>query len=361
MLAPLLPLDGGGEKMRQVEYLIIGGGVAGLVAAICLAKEGKEVALLEAGSYPSHKICGEFISPDALPLLKSLGIVPTATIDQVEFISSAKSFTMPLPEAAGSISRYLLDEALAKEATKSGAHLALGAKVCQVDVGAPHKIHTQEECWQSPNLIVAAGRLGHLLPPKLTLTGFKGHFEGIDLGTSMQMHLVKGGYVGVSSIGNSKVNVAGILKKDIDIRSFFKTEAAQGLRRLLASGKPLFDEWMVTRVPSFGLKDNEPTPHVYFIGDAAATIAPATGGGLAMAIHSGYFAAQFAKDRDWQGFTRTWNKTFSSPIRAGNYLHRLFLSPILSSAALTLLAPFAPLTDKIFRATRATNLKSPTA
>ena len=41
---------------------IIGGGLAGLSLGICLRRKDIPVAVHEKGSYPRHKVCGEFIS-----------------------------------------------------------------------------------------------------------------------------------------------------------------------------------------------------------------------------------------------------------------------------------------------------------
>ncbi|RZJ73742.1 MAG: FAD-binding oxidoreductase, partial [Flavobacterium sp.] len=45
----------------QTEILIIGGGLAGLTAALHLNKQGFDVTLIEKSAYPHHKVCGEYI------------------------------------------------------------------------------------------------------------------------------------------------------------------------------------------------------------------------------------------------------------------------------------------------------------
>ncbi len=60
------------KNNRQV--VIIGGGLAGLTAAIHLAKHNFEVSVIEKNTYPHHKVCGEYISAEILPYLNSLGI-----------------------------------------------------------------------------------------------------------------------------------------------------------------------------------------------------------------------------------------------------------------------------------------------
>jgi flavin-dependent dehydrogenase len=51
------------------EVAIIGGGLAGLINAIQLAKADKKVILFEKQNYPFHRVCGEYISNETRPFL----------------------------------------------------------------------------------------------------------------------------------------------------------------------------------------------------------------------------------------------------------------------------------------------------
>ncbi|MFZ9874958.1 MAG: NAD(P)-binding protein, partial [Candidatus Methylacidiphilales bacterium] len=46
--------------MKTVE--IVGGGLAGLTLGLCLRQKGVPVDLFEAGTYPRHRVCGEYLS-----------------------------------------------------------------------------------------------------------------------------------------------------------------------------------------------------------------------------------------------------------------------------------------------------------
>jgi 2-polyprenyl-6-methoxyphenol hydroxylase-like FAD-dependent oxidoreductase len=58
----------------QDEVLILGGGVAGCAASIALARRGRGVTLIEREPTLRHKVCGEFLSGEALEDLHALGI-----------------------------------------------------------------------------------------------------------------------------------------------------------------------------------------------------------------------------------------------------------------------------------------------
>jgi flavin-dependent dehydrogenase len=59
---------------RRYDVAIAGAGPAGASLAIRLAREGFSVALLDAQRFPRFKPCGEFMSPEVLPILDELGI-----------------------------------------------------------------------------------------------------------------------------------------------------------------------------------------------------------------------------------------------------------------------------------------------
>ncbi|MGA8185479.1 MAG: FAD-dependent oxidoreductase, partial [Terriglobia bacterium] len=58
------------EKLRPdsgiVDVAIIGGGPAGTAAALEARRQGLSVAVWERDRFPRDKVCGEFISPEAL-------------------------------------------------------------------------------------------------------------------------------------------------------------------------------------------------------------------------------------------------------------------------------------------------------
>ena len=49
------------------EIIVIGGGLAGLTAAIHLGLEGRSVLVIEKNEYPNHKVCGEYVSNEVVP------------------------------------------------------------------------------------------------------------------------------------------------------------------------------------------------------------------------------------------------------------------------------------------------------
>ena len=58
------------------ENLVIGGGLAGAMVALRLAAAGRDVLLIEKERGAHHKVCGEFLSPEAVAYLRQAGVDP---------------------------------------------------------------------------------------------------------------------------------------------------------------------------------------------------------------------------------------------------------------------------------------------
>ena len=60
--------------MRDSEVLIVGGGPAGAIAALVLARAGVRVRVLDRARFPRFKLCGDSVNPGALSILSRLDL-----------------------------------------------------------------------------------------------------------------------------------------------------------------------------------------------------------------------------------------------------------------------------------------------
>ncbi len=270
------------------DCIIIGGGVAGLSAAMRLTELGLSPLILEAGKFPAHRICGEFFSPECMPILKKWNIDLDAAIDHCRFLSNGREIDFALPKAAEGASRYRFDMRLVELVRQRGADVLTEALV--TDLHHPtagqdfYEVQLADgTCYQSKYLMIGAGRLPKMTvtaPKTLVYAGFKAHFAGLDMGHSLEMHCFAGGYAGISPIAPGVANVACLVRLDhITDKAHFMQNLMQhkGLQKLgekLSQARPLFPDWLSGNIPEFGIRQNPAWPDVYWIGDAAGSIPP---------------------------------------------------------------------------------------
>lgn len=352
--------------MRQEEFTIIGGGVAGLCAAIRLTELGAVPLIVEAGSYPAHKICGEFLSSECLPQLQKWGINPVLIHQAHIHMPNRPAFEFKFPHPAGALSHLTLDPQLAQYAQARGAKILTKTKIHELHPynlleGFHHLELSNGEKVKTKHLILATGRLLQYgkVKPKMKYVGLKAHFQDIPLQDTLEMFAVPGAYIGIAPIEGNRFNVACLTT----MSRFTKASSPEAfitdlthehplLHAYLSRGKNLFPQWMHSPVPSFGIKRVPDWPHTYFIGDAIATIPPATGNGLSMAILGGCLAAEYAMKDDFAGFKQAWHQRYDKQIRWGKLLHQTFLHPGWTSPCLTWLSRFPNLAAYIFERTR---------
>ncbi len=104
------------------DVVIAGGGLSGLALGLLLRREGVPVTIIEAGEYPRHRVCGEFISGRGLDVLDRIGLLEevkkaggrlAGTV--LLFAESERTIEFELPRPACCISRYRLDALLARQ------------------------------------------------------------------------------------------------------------------------------------------------------------------------------------------------------------------------------------------------------
>src|SRR4051812_26202471 len=168
---------------------IIGGGLAGLTLGIALRCKGVPVTIWEAGQYPRHRVCGEFISGRGQRVLQELGLrellleagaVRAETA--VFFLGNTRGPVRPLPEAALCLSRFDLDALLARKFTSLGGELLVGQR---------WRGDTAEE-----GLVHASGRRVHATEGRWRWFGLKVHARKVASIAHLEMYGSANGYVG---------------------------------------------------------------------------------------------------------------------------------------------------------------------
>lgn len=341
------------------ECVIIGGGVSGLCAANQLANAGLSPLIIESGTFPSHRICGEFLSHECLPILRNWEIPLSNTIDTGLFINKDTQLKFKLPKESGSCSRYILDTALFERAKKKGARAYTETSVKDIKVPKTKSdnfeiILSNGKVLRARHLMIGTGKIPGLSGKQSDLKyyGFKAHFEGLEFNNAVEIQTFDGGYLGISNVDRRMTNIACIVdKQKVDDPETF-IETLPFFRNRINSGQMHFPKWLMGQVPEFGIRKNPEWERVFWIGDAAGSIPPVAGDGLAIAVTSGCMAGEYFLKSDAAAFQRDWNKRYRRRFAVAKLLHKIMTSPTLSPLALKMgnIIPFLP--TSIWKLTR---------
>jgi flavin-dependent dehydrogenase len=294
----------------QDEVLILGGGVAGCAASIALARKGRSVTLIEREPTPRHKVCGEFLSGEALEDLHALGIdvasLGAIPIDYVRLAAARRAAEAPLPFPAASLTRKALDTALIAEAVAVGVRVEQGRSVQSLS-------RTTANVWQAtlddgtareaPTVFLATGKhdlRGHTRPkdPEQWVA-FKMYFrlapaQAAELANASELMLFPGGYGGIQPVEGGIANLCCVVQGRHLARTGHRWENflakmqqdCPHLARRLAGAEPLLARPIaITHIP-YGYIRRTTENGLYCIGDQAAVIPSFTGDGISIALHT---------------------------------------------------------------------------
>lgn len=368
------------KSEKEFDVIIIGGGLAGLTASIELATKGRSILLLEKKKFPRHKVCGEYVSNEVLPVLNYFGINPfdSGAQSMKRFILSSpsgRSVYSPLPLGAFSLSRYRLDELLYQKAQSVGVKVLTGIQANLIQHVNEYRIVTAgKQKFVSRFVIGAFGKTSNMRPKTENEStsqqgkyfAVKRHIRTDFPNDLVALHNFSGGYCGVSKIEDDKVNVCYLaLSSDLQrlggIKSFEEeiVYANPHLKKVMKNAEELFDRPMAISNFSMGAKEAV-SDGVFMAGDSAGMISPLCGNGMAMAISSGFHLAKLLNEcmlnghaNDWaeKAYTQFWKSQFSSRLFWGGTLQHLFGKPVLSNFALSLLNQVPSLTPLIIEKT----------
>ncbi len=313
--------------MNSFDVVVIGGGPAGCAMALDLNRRGYRVALCDQAKFPRDKVCGEFVSPGADPILAQLGV-----LDAIEAltpkrlkgvaISSYESEELgieyPFSSETGlrptslSVPRYQLDELFLRQVQNSGVKVFEQHKVtgflfsegCVAGVEGWDGNKTSFSL-NSKMVVDAGGRNAVSLrkfglkrePRGNSKLAFSAHWQGVCVPEDYcYMHVSQPGYTGISSVGNGRTNVVLVVDRSSvggeKPETFYHRVLMKNSRRIgmLSDGEQIEPVRSVESL-AFAVKP-VPCGGLVLVGDATGFIDPFTGEGIYLSLRSAQLAGE---------------------------------------------------------------------
>ncbi len=325
--------------MAAKPITIVGGGLAGLTLGIGLRQRGVPVTVWEAGHYPRHRVCGEFISGRGQETLSRLGLrellerAGAVNAGTAAFFSATQSApSRSLPARAICLSRFTLDRALAVEFRRLGGELLEDQRMRVEDFGE--------------GIVRATGRRAQMEENGSRWFGLKVHARNVPLTADLEMHVSPWGYVGLCRVEGGAVNVCGLFRRRAgeehtpqNWRDWLRGQAGTPLNQRLVGAE--FDEKSFCAVAGISLRPQRAARRAECcVGDSITMIPPVTGNGMSMAFESAGMAVEPLAA--WSGGNLSWDEVrrqiargcdnaFTSRLAWAKWLQRMMLTPSLQN------------------------------
>jgi len=383
------------------DAIVIGGGPAGAIAALLLARAGWSVAVIEKMEYPRRKVCGEFLSATNLPLLRELGLaehfldLAGPAVRSVGVFAGDQAVIGDMPPLDNdrhswghAVGRERLDALLLDRAVRCGARLwqpysavdvrrEAGTFVCSI--AATNTKQTFQ--LQGRVLIAAHGswEAGPLTtqPPRAAarpsdLFGFKGRFLDSRLQPGLMPLLAfPGGYGGMVHTDRNRVSLSCCIRRDYlercrreqpgksaaDAVLAHITRKCAGVRDALDGAALEPNSWRSAGPIQPGIRATH-RAGMFLIGNAAGEAHPVVAEGISMAMQSAWLLAQHlisptiaSLEHAAAEYDRDWRRAFSWRIRAAAGIAHWAMRPAPVALTLPLLRVFPLILTESARAT----------
>lgn len=307
--------------MKSSEVVVVGGGPAGIVAAIAAARRGLQAIVLDARKPPIDKPCGEGILPQGVAALKTLGISLPPEIAfpfrGICFVDAHNSARADFTGASGySVRRGKLHQLLIDRAVEAGVQFRWSARGLRID---SESVTTTEETFSYRWLVGADGQNSQVrkwagldaqtLPKKRY--GFCSHFRVKPWSDATESYWARGCQIFITPISGEEIGVA-VLSRDPALR------LARALPRFPALAERLRGASPTTR-ESGGTTGLEILPavargRVALVGDASGTVDAVTALGLSLSFQQAIHLAAALKRGDLADYRFAHAKISSVPV-----------------------------------------------
>ena len=312
------------------EVFIVGGGPAGLAAAIAARLKGFDVTVADAARPPIDKACGEGLMPDAIAALAKLGVVVTPQdgypFRGIRFLGHGATVEADFPSGTGiGVRRTRLHQMLVDRAGSLGVNLLWGQRVTAL----PERGWIIGADGQTSRVRAAAGL--EQTARESSRFGFRRHFRVAPWADHVEVHWGPGFQIYVTPVGPEEVCIA-LLCRDPQTRLSDALPYFPELSRRLVDAPILNSErGAVTRSRLFKRIYRDRT---VLIGDASGSVDAVTGEGLCLAFHQAFALADALESGNLAAYEASHRKILRRPMWMGDLMLMLDHFPWLRRPAL---------------------------
>jgi menaquinone-9 beta-reductase len=308
--------------LNSTDIFVIGGGPAGLAAAIAARKHGFRVIVADGAQVPIDKPCGEGLMPDGIAALEKLGVAVNAEDSYpfrgIRFLSAGLAVDASFPKGASGIGvrRTALHRTMAEHASSLGIDLLWRTTVTGISAEG---VHLGDRKVQARWIIGADGGNSRVrrwagldaFRTRNRRYAFRQHYRIAPWTDRMELYWGRRGEIYVTPVSKEQVCVA-LISRDPKLRlaealpQFPELEARLRAAQVGSSEKGALTATCKLRRVTRG--------NVALIGDASGTVDAITGEGLCLAFSQAMVLADCMRAGDLSRYEREHRRLAFRPL-----------------------------------------------
>ena len=352
---------------RFNKICIIGAGPAGSMSTYLLKKSGFDVVVVDKYSAPKRKVCGEYLCPSGVELLKqqelSFVVADFNRVFGMKIVSPmGRSILSFFPEGrimnhGVSVNRSLFDQRLRDIGKNEGCQYIEGHAVTNIQKeGTFWKVILESGKEVFCDLVVGADGINS---PTAQIFGHKEFIDTMRIALHVyiplkdrkfysrlgQMHITKdGSYVGLNPINENEINFSIVCSKEKlkhMSRKEIINEAIRSSHTLRSYFDEIDDETKISTAGSIKNKNNFIAGEgIAYVGDSAGFIDPLTGEGMYNSLQGAIFLNDALKTNPNNLGLKAYKKQKIKFFREKNILNNVFQLIIKTPFLCELIASF---------------------